>query len=265
MITLRSALFNLVFFSVTFVLTLAASVVRLVAPERVIGFAMVWAHALVSAARIICGIRLDVTGVENIPPGAALIASRHQSAFDTFVWLTLLPRCCYVFKDDLLKIPLFGSLLLATGMIAVDRSAGGAAIRSLLRQADRQVAAERQIVIFPEGTRGEPGTVGVLQPGIAALASHTGLPVIPVATDSGQCWGRRAFRKRSGTIHIVIGRPIAANAERKVLMRALAEAMGALDRGVQCTTVGGGLICGQPCAEHPHLAEATDKSPRLSP
>ena len=81
--------------------------------------------------RVICGIRLEVSGLEHIPQGAALIASRHQSAFDTFVWLTLLPRCCYVFKDELLRIPLFGPLIRVAGMIAVDRDAGGAAIRVL--------------------------------------------------------------------------------------------------------------------------------------
>jgi 1-acyl-sn-glycerol-3-phosphate acyltransferase len=231
MIVLRSALFNVVFFAVTLVLTLVASAARIVAPRRVIGVAILWARTLVAAVRIICGIRLDVTGLEHIPPGPVLIASRHQSAFDTFVWLTLLPRCCYVFKDELLRIPLFGPLIGATGMIAVDRNAGGAAIRALVRQAERAVREQRQIVIFPEGTRSEPGYPGTLQSGIAALASRTGLPVIPVSTDSGRFWGRRAFRKRPGTIRIVIGSPIPAQTERKALMRALERAMDAVDHG----------------------------------
>jgi 1-acyl-sn-glycerol-3-phosphate acyltransferase len=169
MIVLRSAVFNVVFFAVSFLLTLPATVVRLVAPDRVIVWAQLWARILVASARLICGIRLEVTGLEHIPPGAALIASRHQSAFDTFVWLTLVPRCCYVFKDDLLRIPLFGRLITATGMIAVDRNAGSVALRSLLREAGRAVAEHRQIVIFPEGTRSEAGSRVILQPGIAAL------------------------------------------------------------------------------------------------
>jgi 1-acyl-sn-glycerol-3-phosphate acyltransferase len=221
MITLRSALFNVIFFAVTFLLTLVATLARLVNPDAVLSVAMLWARMLVAAARIICGIRLEVTGLEHIPRGAALIASRHQSAFDTFVWLTLLPRCCYVLKHELLRIPLFGSLLTATGMIAVDRDGAAGAMRTLLREGDRAVGEARQVVIFPEGTRSEPGRPGVLQPGIAALAARTGLPVIPVSTDSGRCWGRRAFRKRRGTIHIAIGAPIPAKTERKALMRAL--------------------------------------------
>ena len=229
MITLRSALFNVVFFAVSFLLTLLATPVRIFAPTRVINIAMLWARMLVAAVRIICGIRLDVKGLEHVPPGAVLIASRHQSAFDTFVWLTLLPRCCYVFKDELLRIPLFGSLIKATGMIGVDRRAGGAAVRSLLRQADRAVRDNRQIVIFPEGTRSEPGNPGALQSGIAALSFHTGLPVVPVSTDLGQCWGRRAFHKIPGTIHIIIGQPIDPKSTRKVLMRALEDGLAAVD------------------------------------
>ena len=230
MILLRSAVFNVVFFGISLVLTLAATVARAVAPARVLDVAMLWGRSLLAAARLICGIRLDVRGLEHIPPGAALIASRHQSAFDTFVWLTLLPRCCYVFKRELGRIPLFGPLIGAAGMIEVDRTGGGAAIRALLAEAVRAVREERQIVIFPEGTRSEPGSPVVLQSGIAAVASRTGMPVIPVSTDSGRCWGRRAFRKRPGTIRIVIGSPIPAQTERRALMRALEAGLSAIDR-----------------------------------
>jgi 1-acyl-sn-glycerol-3-phosphate acyltransferase len=229
MMLLRSALFNVAFFTVTVVMTLVATVVRVVAPDRVLNVAMVWGHCLIVTARIVCGIRLEVRGLEHIPRGAALIAPRHQSAFDTFVWLTLLPRCCYVFKHELRRIPLFGPLVDAAGMIGVDRGAGGAAVRALLREADRAMREERQIVIFPEGTRREPGSPVILQSGIVAMAARTGLPVIPVATDSGRCWGRRAFRKRPGTIRIVIGRPIPAQTERKALLQALEAGLTAID------------------------------------
>lgn len=229
MIVLRSALFNVVFFGVTFVMSVLASLARLISPDHVLAVAMLWARTLMVSVRVICGIRVEVTGLEHIPTGPALIASRHQSAFDTFVWLTLLPRCCYVFKRELLRIPLFGPLVAASGMIPVDRDGGGMAIRNLLREADRAVAENRQIVIFPEGTRSEPGSPLVLQPGIAALASRTGLPVIPVSTNSGTFWGRRSFRKRPGTIQIVVGTPIPADTERKALMRALESGLAAID------------------------------------
>ena len=221
MIWLRSALFNIVFFAMTFLLTIMATVVRLVAPRHVLAMAMLWAHVMVTAARIICGMRVEVTGLDRIPHGAALIAPRHQSAFDTFVWLTLLPRCCYVLKHELLRIPLFGGLIVGAGMIAIDRAGGGSAIRTLLREADRAVREQRQIVIFPEGTRSPPGVVGELQPGVAAMAARTRLPVIPVTTNSGQCWGRRAFRKQPGIIRIEVGEPIPAGLGRRELIRTL--------------------------------------------
>jgi 1-acyl-sn-glycerol-3-phosphate acyltransferase len=229
MITLRSALFNLIFFLVTFVLTMAATVVRWVAPQHVLGMAMLWARVMVACAHSICGIRVEVTGLERIPGGAALIASRHQSAFDTFVWMTLLPRCCYVLKQELLRIPLFGKLIIGSRMIAIDRTAGSAALRALLREGDRAVREARQIVIFPEGTRSEPGNVRELQTGVAALAVRTKLPIIPVATDSGQCWGRRAFHKRPGVIRIVVGEPIPPTLRRHELMLSLRATIGALD------------------------------------
>jgi len=229
MITLRSALFNLVFFAVTFVLTVLGAIVHIVAPRRALDVSMLWGRIMVATARTVCRIRLEVSGWEHIPQGAALIASRHQSAFDTFVWLTLVPRCCYVVKHELLRIPLFGALITASGMIVVDRRAGAAALRSLVQEGERAVRERRQIVIFPEGTRGAPGVLGDLQPGIAALAARTGLAVIPVATDSGRCWGRRAFRKRPGTIRIKIGEPIAADLGRQALMRALRAGLGGLE------------------------------------
>jgi 1-acyl-sn-glycerol-3-phosphate acyltransferase len=100
----------------------------------------------------------------------------------------------------------------------VNRTAGAAALRSLLQATDAAKAAGRQIVIFPEGTRVAPGRHVSLQPGIAAIAARLDLPVIPVATDSGLRWGRRAFRKTPGPIHISLGPPIAADTRRGALL-----------------------------------------------
>jgi 1-acyl-sn-glycerol-3-phosphate acyltransferase len=226
MTLLRSALFNLFFFAATFAITLVlATPVRFAAPHRVLEVARLWARVMVWGARAICGIHLHVSGLEHVGSGAALIASRHQSAFDTFVWLTLVPRCCYVLKHELLRIPLFGPLMPLTGMIAVDRGGGATALRGLVREGERAMREQRQIVIFPEGTRAEAGAMLPLQPGIAALASRTHLPVIPVVTDSGHCWGRRAFQKRRGTIHIRVLEPIPTGIQRDDLMQRLGAAL----------------------------------------
>ena len=223
MIVLRSAVFNVFFFGATVVMTLSGTVARLVAPHRVLAVAVAWARLLLWGARVICGIRCEVVG--ELPTGAAVLASHHESAFDALVWMTLVPLPAYVMKQELLRIPLFGALTRRAGMIAVDRDGGAKAMRDLMRAAAGAAAEGRQIIIFPEGTRAEPGTLLPLQPGVAAVAAATGLPVIPVATDSGRCWGRRAFRKRPGVVHIVLQPPIPAGTRRVELLRRLEAAL----------------------------------------
>lgn len=209
MTAIRSAVFNLWFFGATFAFGLWGVAIRLAAPHRALGLAQMWSRSVLAGARAICGIRVVVLGREHLPAaGPALIASQHQSAFDTLIWLGLVPRAAYVFKAELGRIPLFGPLLYAAGQISVDRTASLSAVRAMLRGVDRAVADERQIVIFPEGTRVAPGETVALQPGVATLAARTGLPVIPVATDSGLRWRRRAFAKHPGPIHVVICPPI---------------------------------------------------------
>ena len=222
MIWLRSALFNAFFFGFSVILCVLGYLLCLARPQATILVPMLWARVVLAGLRLICGIRSELEGREYLPRGgAALIASRHQSAFDTLVWLTLLPRCCYVMKSELRRIPLFGAMIAPAGMIVVDRQGGAAALRHLVREAQRAAAEQRQMVIFPEGTRGEPGRVLPLQPGVAAMAARTGLPVIPVVTDSGRCWGRRAFRKRPGVIHIRLLPPLPGGADRASLMARL--------------------------------------------
>jgi 1-acyl-sn-glycerol-3-phosphate acyltransferase len=204
MIFLRSALFNVFFFVSTFVLTLPAAACTVLAPRRVMGWARLWAKLQIGAARVICGIRVNVTGWENLPPPPVLIASRHESTFDVLLWIALVPAACFVVKRELGEIPLFGRCIHATGMISVDREAGASALRTLLREGDRAKAEGRHIIIFPEGTRVDRHEHPPLQPGVVALASRTRLPVVPVMTNSGKYWGRLAFRKLPGTISVAI-------------------------------------------------------------
>jgi 1-acyl-sn-glycerol-3-phosphate acyltransferase len=222
MTVLRSVLFNLYFFTLTFVLAVGGIFIRLFAPERTLEYARFWVRLVMAGLRRICGVYLVLIGAENLPTaGPALIASQHQSAYDTLIWMLLLPQPAYVLKKELQRIPLFGPLTRLGGMIAIDRRAGAAALRSLLRDTARAVADNRQIIIFPEGTRGRPGERRSLQPGIAAMAARSRLPVIPVVTDSGLRWGKHAFRKFPGPIHIAVLPPIAPGLDRDELMRRL--------------------------------------------
>jgi len=243
MIWLRSAAFNLWFYGATVVLATFSAVVQSGPTAWSHGIARFWARTVLAGLKPLCGITVVVSGREHLPvSGPALIASQHQSAFDTVVWLLLVPSPAYVLKQELTRIPLYGGMIRKLGMISVDRSAGAAAIRSLLRGADMAVAQGRPIVIFPEGTRAPPGAPLPLHPGIAALATRTGLPVIPVVTDSGLRWGRRAFRKRRGVIHIAIQPPLPAGLPRAVLMERLAAlyagGVDAVDKSVDSTTSG---------------------------
>jgi len=221
---LRSLLFNAIFFPAT-ATAAALGLVLLVGPRSwIVAWSRLWAKGVLLMLRVVCGIRLEVRGWENLPDGAAVIAAKHQSAFDTIVWLALLPKPVYVLKKELLSIPVWGLLAKQSGHIAVDRSAGGAALRGMVRQAKQALASGEAIVIFPEGTRSAPGERLPYQPGVVGLAA-LGAPVIPVATDSGLCWGRRAFTKRPGTIIISILPALSPGLPRHALLEELQSAI----------------------------------------
>jgi 1-acyl-sn-glycerol-3-phosphate acyltransferase len=225
MILLRSLLFNACFFAATIGFGLAALPLLAMRRERVRDMIRLWARTVVWLLRVICGARVEVSGLEHIPPGAAVLAAKHQSAFDTIVWLSLLPDAAYVLKKELLAIPLYGWHARKAGMIPVDRAGGGPALKAMLRAAQAALAAGRQVVIFPEGTRTAPGQRVPYQPGVVAIAGATDAPVIPVATDSGRIWGRRAFHKRPGVIRISVLPPLPAGLGRGPLLAALEAAI----------------------------------------
>ena len=222
MIWLRSTVFNLWVYTATVVVAVLSALVLPGPQSWARGVAKFWARIVLGPLRRLCGITVVISGREHLPAhGPALIVSQHQSAFDTVVWLLLVPEAAYVLKQELSRIPFYGTLCHKMGMIPVDRQGGASAIRGLLRAADNAVALGRQIVIFPEGSRAPPGAPLPLQPGVAALAARTGLPVIPVVTDSGLRWGRRTFRKDPGVIHIAIQPPLPARLPRAELMTRL--------------------------------------------
>lgn len=227
MTILRSALFNLLFLGGSATAAVAALPLLLAPPWVAIGYVRGWSRLVIAMLRVICRIRVEVTGLEHIPPGGAIIAAKHQSAFDTVVWLALLPAPVYVLKKELLAVPVWGWFARRCGHVGVDRAGGGAALRRMVREAVARLAEGRPVVIFPEGTRTPPGQRRPYQPGVAALAAAARVPVVPVATDSGILWGRRAFLKRPGTIHVAVLPPLPAGLPRPALMAALEQAIEA--------------------------------------
>ncbi len=216
---LRAAVFAVWYYGITTLFCLMGVPVRMFARHHALWIARSWVRTVFVGLYPIIGIRLVVTGLDRLPAtGAALVACQHQSEFDTLVWLYLAKRPSYVMKQELLRIPLFGGLLVPAGMIPVDRQGGAASMRRLLQDTAAAARAGRQIVIFPEGTRLPPGERRDLQPGIAAIAARTGLPVFPVATDSGHIWTRNPLRRAGGVLHVTIGPPIPAGTPRARLL-----------------------------------------------
>ena len=225
MILFRAFLFNLAFFGLTLLVTFVALPLLAAPRQGIMAVARFWARAVIVLLRVIVGARLEVRGMENVPPGPVVIAAKHLSAFDTIVWLTLLPDTAYVLKKELLSIPFYGWHLRKSGMIPVDRAGGGGALRAMLRSAQAALAEGRQVVIFPEGTRTSPGQRVPYQPGVVAIAGLGLAPVIPVATDSGRVWARRALLKRPGVIRISVLPPLPPGLPRAKLLAELEAAI----------------------------------------
>jgi 1-acyl-sn-glycerol-3-phosphate acyltransferase len=150
-----------------------------------------------------------------------LIASKHQSTWETLAYTILFPDAAIVLKRELLFIPIVGWAMARAGNIAVARGDGASALRGLVKQARAVIADGRSIVIFPEGTRVAPGDERPYQVGVAALYRQLGVPVVPVALNSGVFWGRRKFIKWPGLIRMQILPPIAPGLDREAFLNTL--------------------------------------------
>jgi 1-acyl-sn-glycerol-3-phosphate acyltransferase len=183
-----------------------------------------WLGWAVDGARLILGIRVRVSGMENLPQGetsAAILLVKHQSTFETFLMPTLMPHpLAYVFKKELLYVPFFGWAMGRLDMIHIDRSQRNEAFAKVVAQGKALLARGVWIIMFPEGTRIPRGQQGTYKTGGTRLAVETGAPVIPIAVTSAKCWPRKAFIKRPGVVDVSIGKPIpSAGREPAELMR----------------------------------------------
>ena len=204
MIWLRSASFAVLALSWTIALSLLY-LPLLLAPRRVMQrAAALWSRGLLKLLGVCCGLRWRVIGRENLPEGAVVIASKHQSAWDTLIFHVLVEDPVFVLNRELLRIPFVGWYMRKAGSIAVDRAAGFRAIKGILPKVQRALADGGQVIVFPEGTRTGPGQRQPYHPGIAAIYAHAKAPVVPVALNSGTFWSRRRFVKFPGLITLRI-------------------------------------------------------------
>jgi len=167
-----------------------------------------YASYIISSLKFLCGIDYTVSGRENIPEGAAIILSKHQSTWETYALQLFFPAQVWVLKRELMWVPFFGWGLALLKPISIDRSSGRKAVNQIIEKGKQRLDAGIWVTIFPEGTRIAPGQHKRWGIGGAVLAETSGYPIVPVAHNAGEFWGRRSFLKKPGTIQVVIGSPI---------------------------------------------------------
>jgi 1-acyl-sn-glycerol-3-phosphate acyltransferase len=235
-ILLRALAFNLLLYLFTAGMALLGLPVLLASRRRAMTFGAGWAAAVLKLLAWTVGLRHEVRGREHLPPGPAIIAMKHQSAWDTFAVPVIFDDPAIVLKRELMLIPFYGWYLWKAGMIPVDRKAGAAALKKMVAAGERAAAEGRPIVIFPEGTRTAVGARRPYQPGVAALYRQLALPLVPVAVNSGLFWGRRQFLKRPGRITVEILPALPPGRERHAVMAELEERIEAATARLVGTT-----------------------------
>ncbi len=233
MIWLRSAVFNLLFFSLTPLFSL------LVLAFRPFGFAAAWFWARAWSAsvrgllRLVCGIRVVVEGREHMPDRPCVVMAKHQSAMETVLMPLLVPPYTWVLKRELFRIPLFGQALMALNAIGIRRGSPREALRQVAHDGAQRLKQGLWVVIFPEGTRSAVGTAGKYQPGGIVLAHKAGAGILPLAHNAGTCWPKRGFLKRPGTVTFRFLPFIAAE---EVAATKRAELLARLEREIEAET-----------------------------
>ncbi|GAC1335513.1 MAG: lysophospholipid acyltransferase family protein [Beijerinckiaceae bacterium] len=229
MILIRSALFNVLFYVNMIALMFLGLPTLLFGRRAVLGLARTWARTSLWLLKTVCGLSAEFRGIENIPPGACLVAPKHQSFWETFALTLHFDDFSYVLKRELTWIPFFGWYLLRAEQIAIDRASGRSGLQQLAASAKRLFAERRQLFIFPEGTRRPPGAAPDYKPGVSYIYSETGVPCLPIALNAGLFWPRRRFLRFPGTILVEFLPPIAPGLPRR-------EFLAALERRIETAT-----------------------------
>jgi len=229
MAVFRSLLFALVFYPGSLVYVLAALAAALFGRAGVRRIARAWAYYHRWCARYLLGIRTRIEGV--MPEGPVLYAIKHESMYETIEALVIFRDPAVLVKKELTQIPLWGKVAVLHGVIPIDRSGGSKALRQLVRDAREAQAQNRSLVLFPEGTRVPHGEAPELRAGFAGLYRQIGMPVVPVALDSGRLWPRGSFLKRPGIITFRFGELIPPGLDREAAERIVHTEINRLNGG----------------------------------
>jgi len=218
---LRSLVFNALFYLNT-LLWLILGLPTFFMPYRAtVWIAKSWGRFNLVLLRVVAGITYEIRGREKIPPGALIVASKHQSAWETFALLPLFDNPLFIVKRELMWIPFFGWLMRKGRMVSVDRGAGSQALVAMAERARIELGRGRQLIIFPEGTRRPAGAEPRYKYGVAHLYAAEGVPCLPVALNSGLFWPRRSIKLRPGKVIVEILDPIAPGLDKDVFFERL--------------------------------------------
>ena len=220
---LRSLAFNVGWYLGTAIIAIVGSPILLMPRRSVVVWSLFWIDFCLGWLRLTCRLTHRVGGLENMPSSPVIFACKHQSSWETLAFTRLFPNSATVLKRELLFIPVVGWAMARVGNIAVERGDGAQALRGLVRQAKAAIADGRSILIFPEGTRTPVGSQRPYQVGTAALYRQLGVPVVPVALNSGLFWGRRQFIKWPGVIDVEALPAIPPGLGREAFMATLRE------------------------------------------
>jgi 1-acyl-sn-glycerol-3-phosphate acyltransferase len=218
---LRSLIFQVVFYAWTIFLGVLCLPVLLMPRRAVVVLGRLWLCSGLWLLKRVVGLGYRIEGADNIPQGPVIFASKHQSAWDTMIVPVFIRDAAAIVKQELLQIPFYGWYATKHRMIGIDRKAGTKALRHMLDASREALAEGRPIVVFPEGTRTAPGERKPYHSGVAALYMGLGVPVVPMALNSGLFWGRRAFTKRPGCITLRFLPPIPPGLKRREFMARL--------------------------------------------
>jgi len=213
MTEIRSAIFLAGGVVVTTFFGIAVPLAGIFSTRAALWLAREWARGILRWTEIACGIGHRIEGREHVPAGPAIIMAKHQSAWETVFLEATFPYQCWIIKRELVWLPFVGWGLVAVRSIAIDRKSGQAAREQIARQGARRIGEGLWVTVFPEGTRVPVGQRGRYGIGGATLATRTGTPILPIAHNAGEFWGRYAFRKHAGTVRVVIG-PVIETAGR---------------------------------------------------
>ena len=216
MILIRSVIYFMAMVLSTVVFGLAIGLFGWFLPARFADvLATRWGLLNLWLQRVLCGLRYEVEGIENLPDGPCIVMAKHQSTWETIGLRGLMqPAQSWVLKKELMQLPIFGWGLRLARSIPIDRSAGRRAVLKVVEDGKARLSEGRYVVIFPEGTRTAPGERRKYGMGGGVLAERSGAQVIPIAHNAGVFWRRRGVKKYPGTIRVVIGPAISSDGKK---------------------------------------------------